>query len=78
MRAVFIQVEENVCYIGDVHVQHTGCAMTIEIGYIEGKRVIKINFGFWYRFTNSLPHLSRTDSVVGKPKITTVQIFTAA
>jgi len=36
---------------------------------------LKINFGFMYRFTNSWPHLSRTDSAVGKPKITTVQIF---
>jgi len=29
-----------------------------------------------YKFTNSWPHLSRTDSAVGKPKITTMQIFT--
>jgi len=28
-------------------------AKTIEIGYIEGERVIKINFGSMYRFTNS-------------------------
>jgi len=27
--------------------------ITIEIGYIEGERVIKINFGFMYWFTNS-------------------------
>jgi len=26
---------------------------SIEIGYREGERVIKINFGFIYRFTNS-------------------------
>jgi len=29
------------------------CRKTIEIRYIEGERVIKINFGFMYRFTNS-------------------------
>jgi len=46
----------------------------IEIGYIEGERVIKINFGFMYSFTNSWPYLSRRDSA----KITTVQIFPAA
>jgi len=50
----------------------------IEIRYIDGERDIKINFWFMYRFTNSWPHLSLTDSAVGKPKITTMQIFTAA
>jgi len=30
--------------------------------------VIKINFGFTYRFTNSWPHLSHTYLAVGKPK----------
>jgi len=50
----------------------------IEIGYIEGERVIKINFGFMYTFTNSWPHLSSKDSAVAKTKITTVQIFPAA
>jgi len=30
-----------------------------------------------YRFTNSWPHLSRTDSAVGKPKTPTLLIFPA-
>jgi len=55
-----------------------GLGMSIEIGYIEGERLIKINFGLMYRFTNSWPHLSCTDSAVSKPEITTVQIFPAA
>jgi len=31
-----------------------------------------------YKFNNSWPDLSHMDSAVGKPKITMVEIFTAA
>jgi len=51
---------------------------TIEIGYIESERVIKIYFRFIYGFTNRRPHLSCRVSAFAKFKITAVQIFPAA
>jgi len=43
-----------------------------------GRKGHKNLFYFMYRFTNSWPQLSHRGSAVGKPKITTVQIFPVA